>query len=259
MQKSKLSSEASFLLDFSLPRRLTIFTFSGERNIIIVVLYVNVYSPQRVGQSEWNPITNLKKCRRDLATSSNAGWYSLCTVYRHLRSKHTNTVSLSSWVTWIASTCWLPVGREVLSNRPALQLFLLLLSLFCNTTGFAISSLMLHTLLFFFNFFYPSILNSSTILKTTHMLDLPGPISVNHDEQELRLIVSKQTTWLGSVAWLMATHTRGYSCSGTTSISNTFSGLGRGKSKCCARKREATCYLWSPVFRCLKYKSISFI
>lgn len=23
----------------------------------------------------------------------------------HLRSKHTNTVSLSSWVTWIASTC----------------------------------------------------------------------------------------------------------------------------------------------------------
>lgn len=135
MQKSKLSSEASFLLDFSLPRRLTIFTFSGERNIIIVVLYVYVYSPQRVGQSEWNPITNL------------------CTVYRHLRSKHTNTVSLSSWVTWIASTCWLPVGREVLSNRPALQLFLLLLSLFCNTTGFAISSLMLHTLLFFFNFF----------------------------------------------------------------------------------------------------------
>lgn len=31
MQKSKLSSDASFLLDFSLPWRLTIFKFSGER------------------------------------------------------------------------------------------------------------------------------------------------------------------------------------------------------------------------------------
>lgn len=30
----------------------------------------------------------------------------------YLRSKHTNTVSLSSWVTWIASTCLLPVGGK---------------------------------------------------------------------------------------------------------------------------------------------------
>lgn len=127
--------------------------FWGEKYNYCCAVCICVYSPQRVGQSEWNQITNLKKCRRDAATSSNAGWYSLCTVYRHLRSKHTNTVSLSSWVTWIASTCWLPVGREVLSNHPALQLFLLLLSLFCNTTGYAISSLMLHTLLVFFNFF----------------------------------------------------------------------------------------------------------
>lgn len=67
--------------------------------------------------------------------------------------------------------------------------------------------------------------------------DLRAPISVNQEEQELRLMVSKRTTWLGSEPWLMATHTRGYSCSGTTSISNTFRGLGRGKSKCCNRKR----------------------
>lgn len=32
MEKSKLSSEASFLLDFSLPWRFTIFKFSAEKN-----------------------------------------------------------------------------------------------------------------------------------------------------------------------------------------------------------------------------------
>lgn len=68
--------------------------------------------------------------------------------------------------------------------------------------------------------------------------DVLVPISVNQEEQELRLMVSKRTTWLGSEPWLMATHTSGYSCSGTTSISNTFSGLGRGKSKCWSRKTE---------------------
>lgn len=73
-----------------------------------------------------------------------------------------------------------------------------------------------------------------------YMSDLLVPISVNQEEQELRLMVSKRTTWPGSVPWLMATHTKGYSCSGTTSISNTFNGLGRGKSKCCRRKREPT-------------------
>lgn len=63
------------------------------------------------------------------------------------------------------------------------------------------------------------------------------PISVNQEEQEFRLMVSKRTTCPVSVPWLMATHTRGYSCSGTTSISNTFRGLGRGKSKCCSGRR----------------------
>lgn len=52
-------------------------------------------------------------------------------------------------------------------------------------------------------------------------------------------MVSKRTTWLGSDPWLMATHTRGYSCSGTTSISNTFKGLGSGKSKCCGMGERA--------------------
>ena len=72
-----------------------------------------------------------------------------------------------------------------------------------------------------------------------YMLDLLDPISVNQEEQELRLMVSKRTTWPGSEPWLIATQTRGYSCSGTTSISNTFSGLGRGKSKCCHEKKES--------------------
>lgn len=75
-------------------------------------------------------------------------------------------------------------------------------------------------------------------VTNTYALNLLIPISVNQEEQELRLMVSKRTTWPGSVPWLMATHTRGYSCSGTTSISNTFSGLGRGKSKCCHGNRE---------------------
>lgn len=64
---------------------------------------------------------------------------------------------------------------------------------------------------------------------------LPAPISVNHEEAEFKLIVSNWTTWLGSVPLLMATQTMGYSCSGITSISNTFSGLGSGKSKCCKK------------------------
>lgn len=67
---------------------------------------------------------------------------------------------------------------------------------------------------------------------------VPEPISVNQDEQELRLMVWKRTTWLGSVPWLTATHTSGYSCSGTTSISNTRRGLGNGKSKCCKREKK---------------------
>ncbi len=67
---------------------------------------------------------------------------------------------------------------------------------------------------------------------------VPELISVNQDEQELRSIVWKRTTCPGSVPWLTATHTRGNSCSGTTSISNTRSGFGKGKSKCCERERE---------------------
>lgn len=74
---------------------------------------------------------------------------------------------------------------------------------------------------------------------SSHLWDSLVPISVNQEEQELRLMVSKRTTWLGSEPWLMATHTRGYSCSGTTSISNTFRGLGSGKSKCCGRQKRA--------------------
>lgn len=77
---------------------------------------------------------------------------------------------------------------------------------------------------------------SVTNLKYTP--DSLVPISVNQEEQELRLMVSKRTTWPGSLPWLMATHTRGYSCSGTTSISNTLSGLGSGKSKCCTKKKS---------------------
>ncbi len=67
---------------------------------------------------------------------------------------------------------------------------------------------------------------------------VPELISVNQDEQELRSIVWKRTTCPGSVPWLTATHTRGNSCSGTTSISNTRSGFGKGKSKCCEREIE---------------------
>lgn len=67
---------------------------------------------------------------------------------------------------------------------------------------------------------------------------VPEPISVNQEEQELRLMVSKRTTWLGSVPWLTATHTRGYSCSGTTNISNTRRGFGNGKSKCYSREDD---------------------
>lgn len=74
---------------------------------------------------------------------------------------------------------------------------------------------------------------------SSHLRDSLVPISVNQEEQELRLIVSKRTTWLGSEPWLMATHTRGYSCSGTTSISNTFRGLGSGKSKCYRRGKDS--------------------
>ena len=35
----------------------------------------------------------------------------------YVRSKHTNTVSLSSWVTWIASTCWFAVERKSISEE----------------------------------------------------------------------------------------------------------------------------------------------
>lgn len=58
------------------------------------------------------------------------------------------------------------------------------------------------------------------------------PDSVNHEEVELGLTVSKRTTWLKSLPLLTPTQTRGYSCSGTTSISNTRSGQGIGKSMC---------------------------
>lgn len=73
--KSKLSSDASFLLDFNLPWRLTIFKFSVWKHQIQLIRF---------------------------QTSDG-----LMTTWVHLRSKHTNTVSLSSWVTWMASTCWL--------------------------------------------------------------------------------------------------------------------------------------------------------
>lgn len=71
---------------------------------------------------------------------------------------------------------------------------------------------------------------------------IPEPISVNQEEQELRLMVSKRTTWLGSVPWLTATHTRGYSCSGTTNSSKTRKGLGNGKSKCCSTENDREVY-----------------
>lgn len=84
--------------------------------------------------------------------------------------------------------------------------------------------------------------SDDSVLPTSNISHLRGnslvPISVNQEEQELRLMVSKRTTWLGSEPWLMATHTRGYSCSGTTSISNTFRGLGSGKSKSCGRRES---------------------
>lgn len=86
---------------------------------------------------------------------------------------------------------------------------------------------------------HPLMILFSEPQTSSHLWDSLVPISVNQEEQELRLMVSKRTTWLGFEPWLMATHTRGYSCSGTTSISNTFRGLGSGKSKCCRRQKTA--------------------
>lgn len=61
---------------------------------------------------------------------------------------------------------------------------------------------------------------------------------VNQDVLELRLMYSMWTGWLGLDPRETLMHTSGYSCWGTTTISNTRRGLGRGKSKCCKQERE---------------------
>lgn len=66
--------------------------------------------------------------------------------------------------------------------------------------------------------------------------NVPRPVFVNQDVLELRLMYS---TWTGAL-WLepreTPIHTSGYSCSGATTISNSLTGLGSGKSKCCDRE-----------------------
>lgn len=128
MQKSKLSSDASFLLDLSRPWRLTIFKFSegGKKKkkkafydvsesiyMFAVICYSfrsDLYQYYYRGICIWQAKSNHDKSR----TQTNED--TTVTVRFHLRSKHTNTVSLSSWVTWMASTCRLAAGRTY--NKP---------------------------------------------------------------------------------------------------------------------------------------------
>jgi len=56
-------------------------------------------------------------------------------------------------------------------------------------------------------------------------------VLVNQEVLELRLMLSKLIGWLGSGRRDTPMHTRGYSCSASASIWNTFRGLGSGKSK----------------------------
>lgn len=69
-------------------------------------------------------------------------------------------------------------------------------------------------------------------------MNLPRPELVNQDVLEFRLMYSTATGRLGLVPRDTPMHTSGYSCCGTTTISNTRTGLGSGKSKCCGRESE---------------------
>lgn len=72
----------------------------------------------------------------------------------------------------------------------------------------------------------------SVSIGLTKSINNHKPDSVNHEEVEFGLTVSNRTTWLKSLPLLTPTQTSGYSCSGTTSISNILSGQGIGKSMC---------------------------
>lgn len=63
--------------------------------------------------------------------------------------------------------------------------------------------------------------------------NIPKPEFVNQDVLEFRLMYSTITGVLGLEPRETPIHTSGYSCSGATTIWNTLTGLGRGKSKCC--------------------------
>lgn len=61
---------------------------------------------------------------------------------------------------------------------------------------------------------------------------------MNQEQVALGLTVSNFTTWLSSEPLLTATQMRGYVCSGTTNISKTSRGHGRGKSMFCREKKK---------------------
>lgn len=63
--------------------------------------------------------------------------------------------------------------------------------------------------------------------------NIPKPEFVNQDVLEFKLMYSTTTGVLGLEPRETPIHTSGYSCSGATTIWNTLTGLGRGKSKCC--------------------------
>lgn len=63
--------------------------------------------------------------------------------------------------------------------------------------------------------------------------NIPKPEFVNQDVLEFRLMYSTTTGVLGLEPRETPIHTSGYSCSGATTIWNTLTGLGKGKSKCC--------------------------
>lgn len=77
----------------------------------------------------------------------------------------------------------------------------------------------------------------SRMLSCSSIIILPRPVLVNQDVLELRLMYSTMTGRLGLDPRDTPMHTMGYSCWGTTTISNTLRGLGRGKSKCCESQR----------------------